>query len=90
MTPATMKKHIHVFQVNLLEFYFLHSFHRLCSGLSPDGGWAPDLAVWDALPEHAAAGGDALLAVPLLVSGDLQSHEHRPPQGKQPGRELCN
>ena len=60
------------------------------SGLSPDGGRAADLAVWDALPEHAAAGGDALLAVPLPVPGDLQSHEHGPLQGKQPGRGLCD
>ena len=54
--------------------------------MSPDGGQAADLSVWDALPEHAAAGGDALLAVPLLVPGDLQSHQHRPHQGEQPGR----
>ena len=64
--------------------------HRPWSGLSPDGGRAADLAVWDALPEHAAAGGDALLAVPLPVPGDLQSHEHGPLQGKQPGRGLCD
>ena len=60
------------------------------SGLSPDGGRAADLSERDALPEHAAAGGDSLLALPLPVPGDLQSHEHRPHQGKQPGRELRN
>ena len=60
-------------------------FHRPLSGLSPDGGRAADISVWDALPQHAAAGGDALLAVPLLVPGDLQSHEQCSHQGKQSG-----